>query len=114
MPQLDFVSFHYTINTLSLSYLFVYVLVSLFMLKPIFKEVFILYSYPTVLFLEVMLLVFLYSDKVVFTKLGRRTPHLDIMQCRVRKQWEWFKYIPKMQHQRDFFEEFDGPEYRPF
>jgi hypothetical protein len=41
MPQLDFVSFHYILNTVSLSYLLVYVSGTLYLLKPIFIEFFL-------------------------------------------------------------------------
>jgi hypothetical protein len=56
MPQLDFVSFHYIMNVLSGSYLLVYVIVLLFLLKPIFKEFLVLHTFPTAVVLEVMLL----------------------------------------------------------
>jgi hypothetical protein len=114
MPQLDFVSFHYILNTLTFSYLFVYVVISLFLLKPIFKEFYLFSSYPTVLLLDVMSLVLLFSDKVVFTNLFRHVPELNILKAKVKKRWEWYKYIPKMRHLRDPYVEFDSPEYRPF
>jgi hypothetical protein len=96
MPQLDFVSFHYVLNTLSFSYLFVYVLVTLFLFKPIFKEFFFFFSYPTSLFLGVMLFFFLYSDKVVFTRFSSGNPNLLTLKNKIKKRWDWFQYIPKL------------------
>jgi hypothetical protein len=87
MPQLDFVSFHYVFNTLSFSYLLLYVLAMLFLLKPIFREFFLLQTYPAYLFLEVMLLTSLHSDKVVFGALSQRTPSLRIIKSQVKKRW---------------------------
>jgi hypothetical protein len=86
MPQLDFVSFHYIINTLSFSYLFVYVTITLFLLKPIFKECFLLYSYPTSIVFDIMLLAMLFSDKVLFTKLMYRTPSFSRLRAKVKKK----------------------------
>jgi hypothetical protein len=95
MPQLDFVSFHYIVNTLSIAYLSVYVVVLLFLLKPIFKEFFLFYKYPTTVLLSAMLLVTLYREKVVFTTLPRTTPNLSVLKAKVRKRWDTYKYIPR-------------------
>jgi hypothetical protein len=108
MPQLDFVSFHYMINTLTFAYLFVYVITSLFFLKPIFREFYLFYSYPSILFFDVMSLVFLFSDKVIFTQLSRHVPVLSELTSKVRKRWEWYKYIPRMRHPRDPYKEFES------
>lgn len=110
MPQLDFVSFHYVLNTLSFSYLFVYVLVSLFFFKPIFKEFFCFFSYPTTLLLDTMLLFFLYSDKVVFTKGLARGLDLTVLKNKVKKKWDWFKYIPEARGNAIEFGDWD-PDY---
>lgn len=95
MPQLDFVSFHYIINTFSFSYLFVYILATLFLLKPIFKEFFLFYKYPSTVFFGAMLLVSLYSEKVLFTALPNTAPNLCDLRSRVRRRWDWYKYIPR-------------------
>jgi hypothetical protein len=95
MPQLDFVGFHYTVNTLSVAYLSVYVVVLLFLLKPIFKEFFLFYKYPTTIILSAMLLANLYAEKVVFTSLPKTTPDLSELNAKVRKRWDSYKYIPK-------------------
>ena len=102
MPQLDYVSFHYILNTLSYSYLFVYVMITLFLLKPIFNEFFLFYTYPTAVILGAMLLFLLYSDKVVFTALSKHTPDLRPIRAVVRKRWAWYKYIPRMRHPVSF------------
>jgi hypothetical protein len=86
MPQLDFVSFHYILNTLSLSYLFVYVCATLFLLKPIFLEFFLRDKSSTVVFSESMLLFFMYSNKVVFSTLPRLTPNLQELKSQVKKR----------------------------
>jgi hypothetical protein len=86
MPQLDFVGFHYAVNTLSVAYLSVYVVVLLFLLKPIFKEFFLFYKYPTTFLLCSMLLVTLYSEKVVFTSLPKLTPNLSELKAKQRKR----------------------------
>jgi hypothetical protein len=95
MPQLDFVGFHYVINTLSFSYLFVYVCVMLFFLKPIFNEIYLFYTYPTVLILSAMLLRPLYAEKVIFTALPKQTPCFWAMKNRTTLQWDWYKYMPR-------------------
>jgi fumarate reductase subunit C len=104
MPQLDFVTFHYILNSLTFTYLFVYVCISLFLLKPIFKEFYLFYSYPTVLFLDVLSLVILFSDKIIFTKLPRHVPIFSELKNKVRKRWDWYKYIPRMSDPYDEFE----------
>ena len=95
MPQMDFVGFHYAVNTLSITYLSVYVVVLLFLLKPIFKELFLFYKYPTTVLLSAMLLVTLHEEKVVFTSLPKTTPDLSVLEAKVRKRWDTYKYIPK-------------------
>jgi uncharacterized membrane protein len=72
MPQLDFVSFHYMLSLLSFSYLFVYVTVILFCLKPIFHEFFYKASYPMISYLEYMLLFCVYKEKIVCAVLSCR------------------------------------------
>ena len=66
MPQIDFVSFHYIINALSFSYLFCYVGFTMFLLKPIFKELFCVPAYRTRVVLHVMLSRFVCEDKIIF------------------------------------------------
>jgi hypothetical protein len=95
VPQLDFVGFHYAINTLSLSYLSVYVVALLFLLKPIFKEFFLFYKYPTTVILSSMLLVTLFEEKVVFTSLPKTTPNLSKLIAKEKKRWDFYKYIPR-------------------
>jgi hypothetical protein len=85
MPQMDVVGFHYAVNTLSITYLSIYVGVLLLFLKPIFKEFFLCYKYPTMFLLNAMLLVTLYKEKVIFTVLPRTTPDLAVLQAKVKK-----------------------------
>lgn len=96
MPQLDFVGFYYILNILSFIYVFIYIVFTLFLLKPIFKEFFYLYAFPTLMFLEVMLFFSLYSNRVVFTALLVHTPCLGALKAKVKKRWDWYKYIPKL------------------
>lgn len=96
MPQLDIISFHYLINSLGFSYLCVYVITLLFLLRPIFRECFFLYKYPSSVFLESMLLVPLYSEKVMFSIRPKRAPDLSAIKSIVRKQWDWLKYTPRI------------------
>jgi hypothetical protein len=85
MPQMDFVGFHYAVNTAGLSYLLVYTTTLLYFLKPIFKEFFLFYKYPTTFLICSMLLVTLYAEKVVFTTIPKTTPNLSRLQSKVRK-----------------------------
>jgi len=74
MPQLDFVSFHYILHTLAISYLSVYIFATLFFLKPVFKELFSFYTFSTYLVLEVISLFALYNNKIIYFALLRHTP----------------------------------------
>jgi hypothetical protein len=98
MPQLDFVSFHYILNTLSFSYLFVYAVINLFLLKPIFKYIYIFYAYPKAISLKLTLLSSLYRSKVVFSGLSLQIHirPLEKLRGKVKRRWTWFEYIPKL------------------
>jgi hypothetical protein len=96
MPQLDFVSFHYILNILSVSYLFVYVAATLFLLKPIFAEFYLGDKYPIAAFSGWMLTFLMCSNKVVFSRVPKQTPSLLELKKRVRKRWDWLKYTPRI------------------
>lgn len=66
MPQLDFVSFHYFLGSFHFFYLLVYILVTLFFLRPIFLGIFLKSSYKTRLILGAMLFPQLHQNKLLF------------------------------------------------
>jgi hypothetical protein len=84
MPQLDFVSFHYTLNTLSPTYLFVYAVVTLFCFKPIFKEFFFFFGHPAYSNLRAMLLLPLCSEKIIFSKFYH--PKVSLKQAQAKQR----------------------------
>jgi hypothetical protein len=88
VPQLEFVGFHYIIHAFGSSYLFVYVIVTLFLLKPIFKEFFFLPTLPAAVVLEVMLLDKTFSEKVLFSVTKWRTPSLISLQKQEISRWD--------------------------
>ena len=86
MPQIDNITFSYTLHLLSISYLSCYVVFTLILLKPIFREFFLFYTQPASVLLELMLLLLRLESKVIFTKQGR-PGRRSITQI---KNWPWW------------------------
>jgi hypothetical protein len=68
IPQLDYIGFHYCLNGISISYLLAYTLLTMYLLKPIFTEFFLYFSYRSRLAQDTMLFSFSYSERLLPTK----------------------------------------------
>ena len=82
MPQLDVLGFKYMLHVLSVSYLSIYSVVTLFLLKPIFREFFLFYTQSISVLLELMVILLLLESKVVLTKTRFWLP--------------WWVFVPKV------------------
>jgi hypothetical protein len=76
MPQIEFVGFHYTVNLLSIGYLLAYILVLVFLLKPLFKEFVFAQLYRVTFGEDLAFVASSHSEKVIFSKVIDRVSKL--------------------------------------
>lgn len=103
MPQIEFVGFHYTVNALSIGYLLAYILVLLFLIKPLFKESVLAQFYESTFVQDLAFVGNVHSEKVIFTQVRRRVPKLSTVKSIKGGMWGWLKYTPRIGHLLDDF-----------
>jgi hypothetical protein len=103
MPQIEFVGFHYTVNAVSIGYLLAYILVMLFLIKPLFKEFILARFYLSTFAQDLAFVGNLHAEKVIFTQVVNRVPKPSTIKSTKGGMWGWLKYTPRIGQLLDDF-----------